>query len=112
MTEEIGRDGTRSISRTSEAQIRLQKLEDMVTGLLESSGKELNADDDRKSCTYGTADKQSRNPAVRASSREYQSPVKGHLDYDGSEVNYLGATHWATVLENVSGRLVDSFDGV
>lgn len=25
----------------------------------------------------------------------------GHLDVQGSEINYVGATHWATILENV-----------
>lgn len=39
----------------------------------------------------------------------FQSPphtnetlVRGHLDYNGSEIKYLGATHWETILENVN----------
>ncbi len=106
ITDQTRRDGTRSFFKTSEAQIRLQKLEDMVTELLESSGKELNADNDRTSRTNGTADKQPKSLSTRASPHSYQSPVKGHLDYDGSEVNYLGATHWATILENVHSPVI------
>ncbi len=101
MNDLTRRDGTRSIPKTSEAQPRLQKLEEMVTGLLESSGKELEADNDRRSRTSGTANKQSQSLSIRASPHTHQSPVKGHLDYDGSEVNYLGATHRATILETV-----------
>ena len=33
------------------------------------------------------------------SSREFS---RGHLDQSGLESNYVGATHWATILENVS----------
>lgn len=112
MTEQVRHDGTRRDFKTSEAQIRLQKLENMVTGLLDSSGKEFDADKDRASCTNSMADEQFKSLFVRASPRKYHAPVKGHLDYDGSEVNYLGATHWATILENVHGPLIGSSYGI
>lgn len=33
----------------------------------------------------------------------------GHLDCNGSELNYLGATHWATILENVGYSSFNTF---
>ncbi|KAL1296883.1 hypothetical protein AAFC00_004498 [Neodothiora populina] len=82
------RDGT---PRTSEAQFRLQRLESIVTSLMQmpsDSGRpqnECNAEEAGMECV--------NMPQVISSG--------GHLDMRGSESNYFGNTHWTTILENI-----------
>lgn len=37
-----------------------------------------------------------------AASRRSGLPPQGHLEIQSGETNYVGATHWAAILENVS----------
>jgi hypothetical protein len=81
-------------SSTSEAQIRLQILEDMVTGLVHSTqqdatGNNLNSQSSQ-SATCTTVDSSA------------SSTTLGHLDINGSETKYHGATSWTSILESVS----------
>lgn len=70
-------------SKASEAQLRLQKLEDMVTTLMEDRNPG------------------SGSPIEMLSSQLSKASTAGHLDVQGSESNYVGATHWTSILENV-----------
>jgi hypothetical protein len=80
--------------RSSEAQLRLRKLEEMVNSLIqhkpgsESPGRE-------HPLTDPVADSSLDLPP--------DGPTGGQLkNNNGSESNYLGATHWQAILQNVS----------
>jgi hypothetical protein len=80
------------IQRASEAQLRLQRLEEMVTTLMDSNESSSAAPNDALS------DKLSIRSLTTP--RNWNS-CPGHLDVSGSEARYLGATHWESILENV-----------
>ena len=89
-------------SRDSEAHSRLQKLEQMVTGLMQTPKKDpidrnKNVDSDGTTLDKNLNDLSVNN--VEENSAKFSS---GHLELNGCEMNYLGGTHWATILENVS----------
>lgn len=44
--------------------------------------------------------------SIHNPSQSTETPTGGHLSIDDSETNYLGATHWEAILENVSALLV------
>jgi hypothetical protein len=80
--------------RASEAQLRLRKLEEMVNSLIKHRpGTE--SDDDQDSLPDPVADSRLNLPPSEASSG-------GRLNNNGLESNYLGATHWQAILQNVS----------
>lgn len=81
-------------SRASEAQLRLHRLEEMVTDLMQTTKKES------ESCTV---DHRLKDLSVHSSIPHSQTSSTGHLETNGTETNYLGATHWATILDNVGG---------
>ena len=89
-------------SKASEAQLRLQKLEEMVTGLMQTSQKVPESIGDQRSRSNATVDQRLEDLSVHTSPENPETSIRGHLDYHGSETNYLGATHWATILENVA----------
>ena len=90
-------------SRASEAQLRLQKLEQMVTGLMQTTQGRSGYR------TEGTLhdeaiDQRLEDLSIKKSLHAPDASLGGHLDVNGSESSYLGATHWATILENVGLR--------
>lgn len=93
------RDRQEGSYKTSEAQLRLQKLEAIVTSLMQTPGG--------GSSSASSSDVFSH-PSVQSSTSQSsteevsKAPPTGHLDAWGSQINYVGGTHWATVLENVS----------
>lgn len=95
---QLRREKHRNGTKTSEAQVRLQKLENIVTGLMQNPQKLAAQYRDQSSGGNATVDQRLKNLSVQDSS---ESTVRGHLDYYGSETDYRGATHWATILENV-----------
>ena len=103
----------------SKAQARLQKLEDMVTMLMQANrGTGTVVKDGQPTPPYGdcSADDAAAGmqPAlVPCSSAESSlstpdAPSTGHLHVRGTETNYLGATHWAAILENVCPHRLSS----
>ena len=85
-------------SRTSEAQLRLQKLEETVTTLLRGDNVIENI-----GIVSPPTDATDGLPRSREST---QIPIEnraalGHLDIKGSQTTYVGATHWASILNNV-----------
>lgn len=84
----------------AEAQVRLQRLEEMVTSLMQAPKEDSARPIDDTSFHIGNSDQQSA-VSTNNSHRLFKVPSGGHLDTQGSETNYVGATHWATVLENV-----------
>ncbi len=92
-------------SGASEIQLRLQKLESMVTNFIETGGKgslthEFSPSD-------GTEHNQLKSNGAHSPSEAARATPNGHLEVNGRETTYLGATHWATILENVGGDSPD-----
>jgi hypothetical protein len=98
---EKGRERRDEVLRTSEAQIRLQKLEEMVTTLMQRSGEGSEGLNAKTSSSSKTVEQSISNLSVDGSPYPSNGASGGHWDVKGSEVNYLGATHWSTILENV-----------
>ena len=88
-------------SRDSEVQLRLQKLENMVTGLMRTSSEGTESRSDKPLPFDVAVDHCLQDLSIESPLQTSKSSLKGHLDVNGSETNYLGATHWATILENV-----------
>lgn len=100
-----GRNATRRSgeSRDLEAQIRLQKLEEMVTVLMRTTKDSPEHHDEESSTQTGTFDQRLKGLSIHNASQILKTPPGGHLDVThDSETNYLGATHWEAILENVS----------
>lgn len=87
-SEHVTGDGERS----SEAQLRLRKLEDMVNSLVENEHLSENCNGEEE---------EALRDSDRYQSVQQQAPGKAP-ETEGVEPNYLGATHWRAVLQNVS----------
>lgn len=90
----------------SKAQARLQKLEEMVTMLMQSNqGPAMPEPTDITTDTIGKNAPSSSKEALSASEKLSSScpdaPANGHLDVRGAETKYHGSTHWAAILEHV-----------
>ncbi|KAH6677492.1 fungal-specific transcription factor domain-containing protein [Halenospora varia] len=93
-------------SRTSEAQLRLQKLEEMVMGLMQNAGAKGILETPESLPTFATPAEQYFNGTSMADSppsseNSSSGPGPGRLHTNGEEIKYSGATHWSTVLENI-----------
>lgn len=89
-------------SKNAEAHLRLQKLEEMVTGLMQSNGGS-DSNSENASSNSGAVD-QNLEDLIRETSlnpAKTCSGARGRLDINGSETRYHGATHWTAILENV-----------
>ena len=92
-------------SKNAEAHLRLQKLEDMVTGLLQSSSEGSESTGDIAHANGQPVDQNLADLSLDSSLRKIESSgARGHLDISRSETKYLGATHWTAILENVSSH--------
>lgn len=94
-------------SKGSEAQVRLQKLEEMVTSLMQHT-KDQNEHRGNLLADLAMTPPEiidlSLKPSPHNSSNEVprtSSTTTGHLDDNDSGTRYLGATNWTTVLQNV-----------
>ena len=102
-----GRDRRDNGSRTSEAQLRLQKLEQMVTSLMQTTKEGSGNRSERKPYYNATLDQRLEDLSVNSLRQNFEASSGGYLDINGSETNYHGATHWAAILDNVSLPLVE-----
>ena len=100
------RDSYAGVPKTSEAQLRLQKLEELVTDLMQTS-KQISENGSQKIPPGNLkADRCWADGSVHSPPYSFKESSGGHLNQSGSEMNYVGATHWATILENVGGPIV------
>jgi hypothetical protein len=89
-------------SSNAEAQLRLQKIEDMVNDLLHKSQQGPNESNNfppEKSLNLQSTDSSTCGPGNHAT---ISSAGQGHFDIDSSGTRYFGATSWTAVLESVS----------
>lgn len=100
-----GKDGgitstTRPASTKSEAQLRLHQLEEMVTGLMQAHPPSST----NTSAIHSTPVEQRMRElsvSIQGFPKDADLASNGHLDNNGLERNYQGATHWTTILENI-----------
>ena len=91
------RDRRGGESRDSEAQLRLQRLEEMITSLMRTTKEDSEGRSDKSSPRFWTAEQRFTNLSPPAS----DSSLEAQLNPSVSEKNYVSATHWTTILENV-----------
>jgi hypothetical protein len=90
-------------SKLSEAQRRLQRLEQVVASLVDESAAPPKVSD-QPTPPYSD---QSAGGMYTSEQRETQPqqlsdiPLNGRLEVRGIEANYSGGTHWETILGNV-----------
>lgn len=97
------RNGHDEPSRTSEAQLRLKKLEKMITRIMNNTADSSESQTDRSTPHSLNVEEHLRDLSVQNSPQSSSASSGGRLAINGSEANYLGATHWTTILENVGG---------
>ena len=93
-------------SRTSEANIRLKQLEQMVSSLMQQTTTTNTEPKER----LHTEEQSSNNFDQRMGDLSFEptpplseTTSEDRSDVQGSKTNYLGATNWTTVLDSVSG---------
>ncbi len=99
--DKLGPDRRDCGYRDSEAQLRLQKLEEMVTSLMETNKDGFESHSDKTSPHTGTGDQNFDDASAHSLPQVSESSLRGHLNSKGSEKEYVNATHWTTILENV-----------
>ena len=94
----MGRETRRGEPRDSEAQLRLQKLEEMVTSLMRTTKDDPKIHGENVSTNVSIADQcfDELSPPTSDSSQE------AYLNSKLSERTYVSATHWTAILKNVS----------
>lgn len=92
-----GRDRRGENPRDSEAQRRLQKLEEMVTGLMRATKEDLESRRDKTSPQVAMADQGFNNPSPPIS----DSTPEAQLNIIVPDRDYVSATHWTAILDNV-----------
>jgi hypothetical protein len=80
--------------RNSEAHLRLQKLEEMVTSLMQKTGAGFEGSKSNTNPSNGTIEQSIGSLSVDSSPYPFNRTSNGHLDYQGG-------THWSAILENV-----------
>jgi hypothetical protein len=81
-------------SRASEAHVRLQKLEEMVTSLMQRTADGPGGPNSDRSPSSGTIEQSIGSLRVDRTPHSINGHSKSHSDYQGG-------THWSTILENV-----------
>ena len=84
-------------SRDSEAQLRLQKLEEMVTSLMRTTKEDSEARHNKMSISVANADQHFKNLSATASNLSPETQLNTNV----SGRTYVSATHWTAILENV-----------
>jgi len=76
----------------------------MVTDLMQTAKSSSDSGSENRSDHRSTIDQCMKDLSVHGSPQTFETSSGGHIDCNGSKSHYHGATHWATILENVSGR--------
>ena len=101
--EKQGRDKRDCDHRDSEAQFRLQRLEEMVTTLIQTN-KEWSENENRSdkvSLHKANGDRNFDDASVDSSLQNSEPPSKGHSTMEVSDKEYVNPTHWTAILEKV-----------
>ena len=95
--------------RGNEVQLRLQKLEEMITTLMQNPKGTSKTSNDTHSVRDVTMSRSSESLSAHGPSPT-EANIGGHLETNGPETNYLGATHWETILEHVGNQFLIATD--
>ena len=87
--------------RDSEAQLRLQSLEKMVTSLIQTNEESFESRSNKTSFQNMTGDGIPDHASVNSSPQTSELSSEGHLNMKPPEKVYVNATHWTAILENV-----------
>jgi len=92
--------GSNAGPQASEAKVRLQKLEEMVTTLMQTAKPSWEGNIGMKSLSNRTVEEPNTAPS-QSSPQSSESTSLSHsiLQHSGSE--YHGATHWTAILDDV-----------
>ena len=101
--ERLGSERSDYSARDAEARLRLQKLEDLVTRLIQTNKEGYEIRGDKKSSHNGMRDQNLDDVSDYSSPQTSVSSVRAHSSVNGTEKEYVNATHWTAILENVSG---------
>lgn len=100
-------NATDHTSKLSEAQRRLQHLEQVVASLVDASTAPAKVSDqptppysDQSASGIYTSEQPETQPQQVS-----DIPLNGRLEVRGIEANYSGGTHWETILGNVGVRI-------
>ena len=74
----------------------------MVTNIIQKPHKSFENGNEKSFSRDNGVDQSSKSPSTIGSAEISDLSKLGHLELNGSETNYLGATHWATILDDVS----------
>ena len=99
--EKLGRDGRDKRDRDSEAQLRLQRLEKMVTSLIQTNEESPENRSDKTLFHNKTGDEIPDQASVHSSPQSSELSSEGHLNMKPPEKVYVNATHWTAILEHV-----------
>lgn len=99
--ESLGRDVRDCGYRDSEAQLRLQRLEEMVTNLIQTNEKSSKSLSEKRSSHSGTGDSTPEDVIIYSPRPISESSSEADLNNKPSEKAYVNATHWTKILENV-----------
>ena len=100
--ERLGRERSDCGDRDSEAQLRLQKLEEMVTSLIQTNKEGSENPSEKASSHSGMGDQSHDEVSDYRSPRSSISSTRAHPSMSGTEKEYVNTTHWTAILENVS----------
>ena len=90
--------------RNSEAQLRLQRLEKMITSLIKTNEVSSDSRSEKTSFHNKTGDGISDHASLHSSPQTSELSSEGHLNMKPPEKVYVNATHWTAILENVGSR--------
>ena len=99
--ERPGRDKRDCGHRESEAQLRLQRLEKMVTSLIQTNEESSERRSDKTLFHDKTGDGIPNHASLHSSPQISELSSEGHRNVKPPEKVYVNATHWTAILENV-----------
>ncbi len=73
----------------------------MVTSLMQTTKADSETGGNQASTRCRTVDESLNRLSIHNSTQPSEGAPGGHLSVNDSETNYLGATHWEAILENV-----------
>ena len=74
----------------------------MVTNLIQQPKGSVDQSNEKMLSEQATVDQRFKDLSFQNAADKSEMNSSGHLESSGSETNYLGATHWVAILENVS----------
>ena len=101
--EKLGHDSRKCNNKDSEAQFRLQKLEKMVSSLIQKNEEGSESCSNNTSRHNGTSGSNFDDASSDSSPQSSEPSSRRTLNLNVPEKGYVNATHWTAILDNVGG---------